>query len=247
VIWYQGESDVYDAALYRKLFPAMITAWRNGWRQGNFPFFYVQLPGFLARRAQPAESRWAELREAQTLALGLPKTGMAVTIDTSEEHNIHPADKQDVGHRLALIAKNQVYGKSAVAFFGPVFAGMQIEDGKAILSFTHEEGGGLAARDGPPLTGFAIAGADRKFAWADAEIRGDKVIVHSKDVPSPVAVRYAWADTPAGSLINKAHLPASPFRTDNWVAGEVSASPAPSASPTKSRHRRHAAAAEPVN
>jgi len=242
VLWYQGESNTSDPRLYRTLFPAMIDAWRKDWNEGNFPFLYVQLSSFLERHPAPTESRWAELREAQSQALSTPKTGMAVTIDTGEERNMHPADKQDVAHRLVLVAENDVYGKSGVTASGPVFAGMAIEDGKAVLSFTHEVGG-LVARNGAPLKGFEIAGEDRKFVWADAEIHGDKVIVRSKDVPKPVAVRYAWADMPECDLANLARLPAAPFRTDNWVAGEVAGASSPAESPGKAR-KHHAAEAE---
>ena len=160
---------------------------------------------------------------------------MAVAIDLGEEHNMHPADKQDVAHRLALIAQSQVYGKAGAHSSGPVLTGMQIQNGKAILSFAHAEGG-LTTRNGQPLKGFAIAGDDRKFVWADAEPHGDKVIVQSKNVPIPAAVRYAWADTPDCGLINKADLPASPFRTDAWVSGELPSTPSPGASPAAKHH-----------
>jgi len=234
VLWYQGESDTADPLLYRTLFPAMITAWRKGWGEGDFPFLYVQLPGFLARHAEPSASLWAQLREAQAAALALPKTGMAVTIDLGDQHNMHPPGKQDVAHRLALLAESAVYGKPGIAASGPLFDGMEIEDGAASLSFTHL-GGGLVAKNGPPLRGFSIAGADRKFVWADAEIRGEKVIVRGKDVPQPAAVRYAWADFPDCDLFNRDNLPAAPFRTDDWLPGD-SAAPAPSATPS---HRKH--------
>ena len=229
VLWYQGESNTGNPGLYRALFPALIDAWRKGWNAGDLPFLYVQLPGFLARHPQPSESNWAELREAQANALSVPKTGMAVTIDLGDEHNMHPADKQDVGHRLALLAESQVYGKSSVTASGPVFSTMEVDGNKAVLSFSH--GGGLSFGTGGTPKGFAIAGSDRKFVWADeAEIHDGKVIVQSKDIPKPVAVRYAWANTPDWCLTNDSALPAAPFRTDNWVPGE--ASPAPAAPPT---------------
>jgi len=235
VLWYQGETDTAGPQIYRTLFPAMIAAWRKAWN-ADFPFLYVQLPGFLARHPLPVESRWAELREAQALALNTPKTGMAVTIDLGEEHNMHPANKQEVAHRLALIAESQVYDKSGVTASGPVFSGMRIEDGKAVLTFAHVDGG-LVVENGPLIKGFAIAGADRKFLWADVEIRENKVIVRSKEVPQPVAVRYAWADTPDCNLFNLARLPVAPFRTDNWTPGELpTASPSPSPAKTHSKH-----------
>jgi sialate O-acetylesterase len=239
VLWYQGESNTSDPALYRKLFPAMIEAWRADWGEGELPFLYAQLSGFLGRRSQPEESRWAELREAQSQALDTPETGMAVTADTGGEHEMHPADKQDVAHRLALIAEGEVYGKSGAAASGPVFSGMDIEDGKAFLSFTHTDGG-LAAKNGQRLKGFEIAGQDRAFAWAEARIDGDRVIVQSSQVTKPVAVRYGWADFPDCTLFNKAGLPASPFRTDDWVAGEMGeGAAAESPSPVPGKHRKH--------
>lgn len=238
VAWYQGESNIGRAKLYRELFPAMITGWRAAWGEGDFPFLFVQLPNYSARHAEPAESSWAELREAQAAALTLPKTGMAVTMDIGDEHNIHPQNKQEVGRRLALLAETLAYGKEDVVSSGPVFAGMKIEGNKAKLSFKKVDGG-LADKDGPPLKGFQIAGADRRFVWADAKIEGGKVIVQSPAVPKPVAVRYAWADTPDCDLANKAGLLAPPFRTDDWERPQpvpaASASPAvPAASPSAS-------------
>lgn len=246
VVWCQGESNTSEPLLYRKLFPAMIGAWRKEWNQGEFPFLYVQLPRFLARHPQPSESRWAELREAQSMALSTPRTGMAVTIDLGGEHDMHPADKQDVAHRLALFAQSQVYGKSGAPYSGPVFAGMKLGDGKASLSFTQVDGG-LEPRNGPPLKGFAVAGQDRNFVWADAEIHGETLTVQSKEVSDPVAVRYAWADNPDCNLVNKANLPAAPFRTDAWVSGEPAASPAPEASPSKAKERGKNGRRHPAN
>jgi len=231
VLWYQGESDTGDPELYGKLFPAMIEGWRTVWNEGEFPFFYVQLSGFLGRHAQPEASNWAELREAQRQALNTPKTGMAVTVDTGVEHDMHPPDKQDVGHRLALIAESEVYGKEGVTTSGPVYAGMAVADGKAAISFTHTDGR-LVGRNGAALKGFQIAGADGNFVWADAKIDGDRVIVQSKDVPAPAAVRYAWADFPDCDLFNKDGLPAGPFRTDG-----VGAEASPAATPGKRKHR----------
>jgi sialate O-acetylesterase len=239
VLWYQGESNTSEPAVYRKLFPAMIGAWRKGWGEGDFPFLYVQLPGFLNRHAEPVASQWAELREAQAAALITPKTGMAVAIDLGDEHDMHPPDKQDVAHRLALIAGSAVYGRASGAISGPVFSGVRIGDGKAEVIFSRTEGG-LVGKNGAGVKGFAIAGADWKFVWAEAAIHGDSVTVQSKDVPSPVAVRYAWADFPDCELYNKAKLPAAPFRTDSWVAGEVAAEPTPvvSQSPAAAHGKR---------
>lgn len=212
-IWYQGESNAGRAYQYRKLFPAMIADWRKQWGQGDFPFFYVQLAAFMARQPQPTESAWAELREAQTMALSTPKTGMAVTIDIGDAIDIHPKNKQDVGKRLALNALSVAYGQNVVAA-GPLYRSMTIEGNKIRIQF-HHVGGGLVAK-GEKLTGFAICGADRKFVWADAVIDGDSVLVSSPEVPQPVAVRYAWADNPECNLYNKEGLPASPFRTDDF-------------------------------
>jgi len=220
-IWYQGESNAGRAYQYRKLFPAMIRSWRNTWGQGNFPFIFVQLANFMAVKDEPSESAWAELREAQLKTLALPNTGMAVIIDIGEANNIHPKNKQDVGKRLAKWALGTTYGKKIV-YSGPLYKSMKIEPGKVILSFDHV-GSGLVAKGGGPLKGFAIAGEDRKFVWADAKIEADTVVVSSDKVPRPVAVRYAWADNPVCNLYNKEGLPASPFRTDDWPGVTVNA------------------------
>jgi sialate O-acetylesterase len=213
VIWYQGESNAGRAKQYRTLFPTMITDWRAHWGQGDFPFLFVQLANFMERKDEPGDSAWAELREAQLMTLKLPNTGMAVTIDIGEAADIHPKNKQDVGKRLAAWALGTTYGQK-VAISGPLYDSMKVEGSKIRLRFTHADGG-LVAKGGK-LAGFAIAGEDRKFVWADATIDGDTVVVSSPQVPSPVAVRYAWADNPECNLYNGAGLPASPFRTDDW-------------------------------
>ena len=213
-IWYQGESNAGRAYQYRKLFPAMIQNWRSDWGQGDFPFLFVQLANFMKPQPQPAESAWAELREAQLMTLALPKTAMSVIIDIGEANDIHPKNKQDVGHRLGLAALAIAYG-SDVVYSGPIYESMTVEGDKVRLSFKHI-GGGLMSKNGEQLKGFAIAGVDRKFVWAEAEIDRDTVVVWSEQVPNPVAVRYAWADNPDCNLYNKAGLPASPFRTDDW-------------------------------
>ena len=221
-IWYQGESNASRAYQYRSIFPAMISDWRKAWGQGDFTFLWVQLANFMARKDQPGESGWAELREAQSMALELPNTGQAVIIDTGEARNIHPKNKQDVGKRLALAAKGIAHGEDIV-FSGPAYESMAVEGGKVRLKFRHV-GGGLIATGGGELKGFAIAGADKKLVWARAKITpsagsgqaaGD-VVVWSEKVARPVAVRYAWADNPECNLYNKEMLPASPFRTDDW-------------------------------
>jgi sialate O-acetylesterase len=212
-IWYQGESNSGAAIKYRTVFPALIKDWRAKWNQPEMPFLFVQLANFMARADQPTESCWAELREAQMMTLALPKTGMAVTIDIGDAVDIHPKNKQDVGKRLELAALAQAYGKDVI-FSGPIYKSMKIEGDKVRLSFDHL-GGGLVVK-GDKLVGFAIAGEDRKFVWAEAVVAGDTVVVSSAKVPHPKAVRYAWADNPACNLCNKAGLPASPFRTDDW-------------------------------
>jgi sialate O-acetylesterase len=215
VIWYQGESNAGRPEEYANLFPAMIKNWRKDWKQGDFPFLYVQLANFMKSYDYPTQSNWAKLREAQLKTLSIPNTAMAVTIDIGEWNDIHPLNKKDVGYRLALAAQKVAYGKANVVHSGPIFKSMEIKGNKAIISFTNV-GGGLKIK-GKELKHFAIAGANKQFVWADAKVKGSKVIVKSKDVKNPVAVRYAWADNPDGAnLYNKEGLPASPFRTDRW-------------------------------
>ncbi|MDZ7690768.1 MAG: sialate O-acetylesterase [Balneolaceae bacterium] len=215
VIWYQGESNAGRAYQYRDLFSRMIQDWRTNWGAGNFPFLFVQLANFMDRNEQPVESEWAELREAQLMALSEPNTGMAGTIDIGNAKDIHPKNKQDVGMRLALNARATVYGEE-IAYSGPIYRHMEkIEGNKIRLSFKHVNDG-LQAKGSDELKGFAVAGKDREFYWADAEIVGDNVIVSSSQVPHPVAVRYGWSANPACNLYNGAGLPASPFRTDDW-------------------------------
>jgi sialate O-acetylesterase len=213
-IWYQGESNAGRAWQYRTLFPDMIRNWRRDWDRGDFPFMEVQLAPFMAIKDQPGDSSWAELREAQLLATKvLPKVGMAVITDVGDEKDIHPKKKEPVGARLALAARAIAYGQDVV-YSGPIYKSMKVKADEAILSFEHT-GAGLVAQSGE-LKGFAIAGEDNRFVWAKAEIQnGKKVVVSSPQVPSPVAVRYGWADYPVGNLWNKEGLPASPFRTDN--------------------------------
>ncbi|WP_138991358.1 sialate O-acetylesterase [Larkinella sp. C7] len=216
-IWYQGESNAGRAYQYRKTFPLMITDWRTRWGQGDFPFLFVQLASFNAANGTSATgSTWGELREAQTMTLALPNTGMAVTSDIGESKDIHPKNKQDVGKRLALNALKTVYGQNRV-YSGPVFKAMEVTGNKAVLTFDHV-GGGLQSSDKYGyLKGFEVAGADQKFHWAKAEIQGDKVIVFSSEVATPVSVHYGWADDNGEvNLYNKEGLPAVPFRTDTW-------------------------------
>lgn len=213
-IWYQGESNAGKAHQYRTLFPDMIRCWRRDWGQNDFTFLLVQLAPFMAIKDEPAESAWAELREAQLLSTKvLPKVGMAVITDVGDPKDIHPKKKQPVGERLALAARAIACGEK-IEFSGPLYAGAAFLDGKAVLQFDHV-GKGLEARDGA-LKGFAVCGEDRKFVWANAEIVGKTVVVSSPQVAKPVAVRYGWADCPVVNLWNKDGLPATPFRTDDF-------------------------------
>lgn len=212
-IWYQGESNASRAYQYRELFPLMIENWRQDWGKG-FPFYFVQLANFMPEVPQPTESDWAELREAQMRTLTVDNTGMAVIIDKGDASDIHPKDKQAVGHRLALIARAKTYGEN-ISYSGPMYRSYQVAGNKIILSFDHVDGG-LKSADGKELKGFAIAGRDHKFYWAKAQIEGDKIVVSAPEVSCPIAVRYAWANNPVCNLYNGAGLPASPFRTDDW-------------------------------
>jgi len=214
VIWYQGEEDVSIAKDYQTLFPMMINDWRIRWKEGYLPFLYVQLANYMKRHDEPTESEWAELREAQTMTLSQPNTGMICTIDIGEADNIHPKNKQEVGRRLALLAENMVYKKSEQVY-GPMFQDFTIDGNKIVIRFS-ETGSGLTIRNDEDIKGFAVAGKNRKFYWAKAVIDGSSVIVSSEKVSKPVAVRYAWADNPECNLINKEGLPAVPFRTDTW-------------------------------
>jgi sialate O-acetylesterase len=211
-IWYQGESNAGRAEQYRRLFPAMIRDWRAAWGAGDFPFLFVQLANFRARKPQPADSDWAELREAQALALNEPNTGMAVAIDIGEARNIHPKNKQEVGRRLALAAQAVAYGDKNVVASGPRLTRCAFEGGRVVAEFDQK----VVTADGEPPRGFAVAGSDRKFHWADAIVKGRRITFSCAAVPEPVALRYAWADNPDGNVVNREGLPAPPFRTDDW-------------------------------
>lgn len=212
-IWYQGESNAGQAYQYRELLPLMITDWRKQWGT-DFPFYIVQLANFMTQQTKPEESAWAELREAQTRTLHLDHTGMAVTIDIGEAFDIHPKNKQEVGRRLALAARAQTYGEK-IAYSGPMYQSYKIEGNKIRISFDHIAAG-LKAKGNDTLKGFAVAGVDHKFYWANAVIEGNTVVVSCPEVGFPIAVRYAWGDNPVCNLYNSAGLPASPFRTDDW-------------------------------
>ena len=209
-IWYQGETNGNrgQGLLYRRLFRSMIENWRNEWGLGTFPFLFVQLANY---GRVPLQSTWPELREAQALALGLARTGMAVTIDIGNPTDIHPRNKQDVGLRLALAARAIAYGERGLQYSGPVFRQATREAGAIRLWFDHASDG-LEARGGA-LEGFEVAGANGDFVEAESRIAGNTVVVSSPGVGVPTQARYAWAAEPRGNLFNTAGLPASPFRT----------------------------------
>ena len=214
-IWYQGESNAGRSHEYGALMSALITNWRELWQKPELPFLLVQLPNFMEKHEKPTDSGWARIREAQLNTFKTtPNTALAVTYDVGEWNDIHPLNKKTVAQRLFLGARKVVYGEK-VTHSGPVYKDMKIEGDKIVISFT-ETGRGLMAKGGT-LKHFAIAGEDKQFVWAEAVIRGNKVVVSSKSVKNPVAVRYAWSDNPdEANLCNKEGLLASPFRTDNW-------------------------------
>lgn len=227
VIWYQGEENGSTGLEYRALFPRLIEDWRRRWDEDDFPFLFVQLPCNGPDPTPVAGSGWPWTREAQFMTLEKePRTGMAITIDIGDPANVHPKDKVDVGHRLALLARKIAYGEELVAS-GPLYKDYTVEGEKVRINFTNTGGGLIIAQAPwrPPqvaplptdrLIGFFIAGEDKSWVEADAQIEGDSVMVSSPKVTKPVAVRYAWANSPRCNLYNKEHLPASPFRTDDW-------------------------------
>lgn len=208
-IWYQGESNADRAYQYRSLFATMIKSWRDKWGKGDFPFLFVQLANFA-----PGGNNWPELREAQTKTLDLPNTGMAVITDIGDPNDIHPRNKQDVGHRLALAAEANTYGRK-ISYSGPMYRSMRVEGSKVRLRFNHANNG-LKTTGGTMLKGFTIAGEDKEFKPAEARIEGGTVVVWSDQVSSPKSVRYNWSGNPEGNLYNGADLPANSFRTDDW-------------------------------
>lgn len=211
--WYQGESNTGRPEGYHKLMGALIEGWRTNWGLGTLPFLFVQLPGYQEYYYQPTESNTAIIRDEQLKALAVPNTAMTVALDLGEWNDIHPDNKKDVGERMALSALKLAYNEDLV-FSGPLYKEAKIDGNKITIHFNHI-GSGLITNDGEPLGEFAIAGADKKFVWAKASIEGDKVVVWSDEVTSPLYVRYAWADNPVNAnLYNKEGLPASPFRTD---------------------------------
>jgi sialate O-acetylesterase len=211
VLWYQGEGNAARWQTYMELFSALITQWRRDFARHDFPFYFVQLANFNAKF--PEQQTYVHIREAQTKALTLPGTGMAVTIDIGEPDNIHPENKQEVGRRLSLIALALAYGRK-VEYSGPVLSGHKIERETIRLTFTHADG--LTLHAGTNGVSFEIAGKDKKFVPAQARVENCALVVSAPGVKKPVAVRYAWHNTPDAVLYNAANLPASPFRTDNW-------------------------------
>lgn len=231
ILWYQGEGNAGDAKAsqqYSVRLRALIRDWRKLFGDEALPFFVVQLPAYQKPTDDPAgNDAWARMREAQRRCLDVPHTGMAVTIDIGEADDIHPRNKADVGGRLARLAMRDVYGKADPGAGGPSFRELKIEGTKARLFFDGVGTGLMAGRKegrspvvedaGQPLRRFAVAGTDRKWHWAEATIDGETVVVQAKEVPSPVAVRYAFATNPEGAnLYNRDGIPASPFRTDDW-------------------------------
>jgi hypothetical protein len=213
-LWYQGESNALDAFRYRQFLPTLIQSWRTA-AKNEFPFLIVQLPNHGAIPQEPGESAWAELREAEFQTVRkVPKVGLAVTIDVGDPKNVHPHRKAEVGERLALWALGRTYGENIV-YSGPMYESATVHGSEISVRFSNV-GGGLIAKDSSSVTGFSIAGADHKFYWANAVIQGESVVVSSSRVQNPVAVRYAWGDSPICNLFNKEGLPASPFRTDDW-------------------------------
>lgn len=217
-IWYQGESNLSDGMLYHEKMKALVGGWRKLWGEGAFPFYFVQLAPF-RYKGWPSKdvtpTSLPEIWQAQFESLSIPNTGMAVTTDITELDDIHPHNKQDVGKRLALWALAKTYGRTDLVYSGPLYKSMSIQDAAIHIAFDHV-GSGLTSRDGKPLNWFEIAGPDKKFYKADAEISGNAVLVWNSKVRKPVAVRFAWHQEAIPNLINKEGLPASPFRTDKW-------------------------------
>ena len=214
VIWYQGESNTQKPEEYYDLMQTLITDWRHQWKQHDFPFLYVQLANFMEPKLDPSESMWAATRQAQLKTLLVPNTGMAVAIDLGVWNDIHPENKSDVGYRLSLLARKIAYKESALTASGPIYQSFRVSENKVILNFS-SIGKGLIIKNQKKLQGFAIAGEDKKYVWADAYLNNNKVIVSSEKIKKPLYVRYAWADNPINAnLYNQEGLPASPFTTE---------------------------------
>jgi sialate O-acetylesterase len=212
-LWYQGEANTSNPFNYSALMQTLIMDWRAKWNNNSLPFLYVQLPNFMEPNKLPVESNWAELRQQQLNLMKVPNTSMAVAIDLGDWNDIHPENKFDVAHRLALLAEKNVYHEKNMVSQGPIFKTLKISNDKCVLTFS-EIGSGLVIKGGATLSQFQVAGADKKFKWAIAEIINNQVVVWNHEITSPVYVRYAWADNPVGGkLYNQEGLPASPFST----------------------------------
>jgi sialate O-acetylesterase len=209
-----GEMETYRGNSYRSELIGIVEGWRKAWGQGEFPFGYVQACNRGRREEEISETAMPKFREAQSLGLRVPNTGMAVTVDLSDGSTSLPRNKEEVGRRLALWAEHKAYGKTDVVYSGPVFDTLKIEGNKARLTFKNV-GGGLKI-GGDKLTGFSLASDFRRFFWANATIEGNTIVVTCEDVQWPAAVRFGWADNTDCNLLNQEGLPAAPFRTDNW-------------------------------
>ncbi|SHF95567.1 sialate O-acetylesterase [Flavobacterium fluvii] len=211
VLWYQGEANTFNAKEYAQTFPAMISDWRAKWGQGNFPFLFVQLANFMEDYPEPRESNWAALRQSQLETLKVKNTGMAVTIDVGEWNDIHPLNKDAVGHRLALLASKMIYGENKITASSPMPNDSKFEKDKVIIRFANV-GGGLTIKKGTELKSFAISNDGVNFVWANAKITGNKVEVWNDKISNPTVVRYAWDNNPAAAnLFSKEGLPSTPF------------------------------------
>ncbi len=220
VIWCQGESNIGRAYEYRSLFPLLINKWREWWENENLPFYWIQLADHSAEKPEPGESYWAELREAQTMTLSLPNTGEAVVIDLGEARDIHYRNKQTVAARLLRHALANDYGYK-IATSSPRYKSMEVNGNEVTLSFD-DVATNLYAFDVPEVKGFSIAGADKKFVWAEAKIVGkNKIKVWSDKIADPKSVRYGWADNPVLNVYDRLGLPLTPFRTDDWPIGTM--------------------------
>ena len=220
VLWYQGESNAYTFGdRYASSFQALIEDWRAVWNRPELPFLFVQLPEYDHPQSQPVEDAyWARIRAAQaSVAKAVPFVSMAPALGLGDEDNVHPLNKRDVALRLAACARSLVYGEKGVVCMGPQFDELTTGTASLRVRFRWAEGG-LRPASGDALKGFAIAGKDRKFVWADARIEKDRVTLSSPQVPEPCHAAYGWSDNPQGNLVNGAGLPASPFRTGScWL------------------------------
>lgn len=213
VLWYQGESNASRAHQYRTLFKTLINSWRAAWGQPDMPFLFVQLANYQLPQTDPCEEGWGPIRDAQAAALSLPNTGMVTAIDIGEANDIHPRDKESVGHRLALVARATVYGES-IPYSSAAYRSMEINGDTITLNFDHTYGG-LTTKDGEAPKSFVIRGADTEWQWAEARIDGERIHVRSPLVARPIAVRHAWANNPPHNVYNAIGLPLFPFTTES--------------------------------